>query len=352
MNETKGPENTTSLYEYDLPSTPCEMTDSGPLSIYSTVLPILLYLMFCFGLLGNATILWVLLRYMKLKAMTDICLFNLALSDLILALSLPLFAYKSHNHLGFYRLPLCKLKTGVYQLGFYSGTLSVTFMSIDRYLAIVHAMAATQVRTLSCGIAVSIAIWVASTVMALPQVWFAAEDDDSDVSSHECQLFYPDNTSRLWKSLKNVGENTMGVFLCLPILTFCYVRILYALQKSRNSRKSRAVKLIFIIVCVFVVCWVPYNVIVFLKTLQLFDILNSCEASKTFNFVLFVAEIISLVHCCVNPVIYAFVGEKFRMSLRKMLSRYPFLRRLSRQVNNKSHHGSETETSNTHVRSD
>lgn len=43
--------------------------------------------------------------------MTDICLLNLALSDLILAVSLPLWAYNSQH------LELCKLMTGVYQVG-------------------------------------------------------------------------------------------------------------------------------------------------------------------------------------------------------------------------------------------
>lgn len=46
--------------------------------------------------------------------MTDVCLLNLALSDLILAVSLPLWAYNSQN------LALCKLMTGVYQVRLFS----------------------------------------------------------------------------------------------------------------------------------------------------------------------------------------------------------------------------------------
>lgn len=45
--------------------------------------------------------------------MTDVCLLNLALSDLILAVSLPLWAYNSQN------LALCKLMTAVYQVGLF-----------------------------------------------------------------------------------------------------------------------------------------------------------------------------------------------------------------------------------------
>lgn len=60
---------------------------------------------------GNATVLWLLLRYIKLKTMTDVCLLNLALSDLILAVTIPLWAYNSPN------LASCKIMTGVYEVG-------------------------------------------------------------------------------------------------------------------------------------------------------------------------------------------------------------------------------------------
>lgn len=66
------------------------------------------------GLAGNTTVLWILLRFIKLKTMTDVCLLNLAMSDLILAATLPLWAYNSQN------VVLCKLMTGVYQVGLFT----------------------------------------------------------------------------------------------------------------------------------------------------------------------------------------------------------------------------------------
>lgn len=55
-------------------------------------------------------VLWLLLRYIRLKTMTDVCLLNLAMSDLILAISLPLLAGNYTN------LASCKLMTAVYQV--------------------------------------------------------------------------------------------------------------------------------------------------------------------------------------------------------------------------------------------
>lgn len=131
-------------YDYDYNSS-CDQNLSPALSGRPMVLLVLYYMLFCFGLLGmlkkqpgcqkeakkkkyiqynftliikydftgNTTVLWVLLRHIKLKTMTDTCLLNLALSDLMLAVSLPLWAYNSQN------LDICKLMTGVYQVGLF-----------------------------------------------------------------------------------------------------------------------------------------------------------------------------------------------------------------------------------------
>ncbi|KAG7474783.1 hypothetical protein JOB18_016663 [Solea senegalensis] len=325
------------MYDYDYNST-CEQAPDEDFPIRPTVLQVLYYVLFCLGLLGNSTVVWVVLRYIKLRTMTDVCLLNLALSDLMVALSLPIWA---HN---FQTLASCKLVTGVYQLGFYSGTLFVTLMSVDRYLAIVHAVAAMRARTLRYGIIASFTIWLISIVMATPQVTFASlvRNEDDEV---ECQPLYPDNTQQFWQMQRNFSEITVGLFVCLPIMFFCYINILVALSKSRNSNKNKAVKLIFIIVCVFVVCWVPYNLTVFLQTLQHFHILDNCRALKAMNLAMGFTEIIALAHCCLNPVIYAFVGEKFRKSLGKMLTVYFCW-------TNKGSSFTEKETSNTPVRSD
>lgn len=241
------------------------------------------------------------------------------------------------------------------QLGFYSGTLFVTLMSIDRYLAIVHAVAAMRTRKLCYGIVASIIIWVISVVMAVPQVIFASlEPDENDDSRFQCQPIYPEETQLFWKKRRNFSENTVALFLGLPIMIFCYVNILVVLSRSRNSKRNKAVKMIFTVVCVFLVCWVPYNIVVFLQTLQLLEVLNSCESLRNISLAMSVAEIIALSHCCINPVIYAFIGEKFRKSLGIVLVKYFHLTFLQRRgaSSNTTDNTTDNNTSNTPIRPD
>lgn len=220
-------------------------------------------------------------------------------------------------------------------------------MSLDRYLAIVHAVTAMRSRKLRHGIIASVTIWIISVTLAAPQVIFASLEIDVD-NITQCLPLYPMESQLTWKMLRNFSENTVGLFVCLPIMVYCYVNILMVLSKSRNSKRDRAVKLIFAIICVFLVCWVPYNVTIFLQTLELLEYFDSCAASKSISLSLKFTEIIALSHCCLNPVIYALVGEKFRNSLRTVRNRC-----LGRpQSPHESRDTTDKETSNTLLRSD
>lgn len=196
-------------------------------------------------------------------------------------------------------------------------------MSVDRYFAIVRAVAAMRTRRLRYGVIASITIWVISMIIATPQVIFAQlEEEDEDNNSFHCHPVYPEDTYQSWKMGRNFTENTVALFICLPVMIFCYVKILIVVSKSRNSKRDKAIKLIFTVVCLFVLCWVPYNIVVFLQTLQLMEFIDPCKAEKAIGSAMPFAEIIALSHCCINPVIYAFIGEKFRKTLTKVLSKY------------------------------
>ncbi|XP_077064274.1 C-C chemokine receptor type 4 isoform X2 [Siphateles boraxobius] len=301
------------------------------------------YIVFVIGLLGNITVLWVLLNKMHVKNMTNLCLLNLALSDLLMVLSLPSWALYAQGHY-LKGNAMCKAMAGSYQVGFYSGILFVTLMSVDRYLVIVHAIAVLGAKMLRYGIVASLITWIVSICAALPEAIFAAMVEEDNITT--CQRVYPAGSSQKWKLFRNFGENTVGLFISLPIIAYCYFMVLMVVKKTKNSKKDRAIKLILGIVIVFVVFWVPYNVAVFLKTLQEFEILTSCEAQYNINIAMEWTEMIALTHCSVNPVIYAFVGEKFRKCLISVFSRHLKCLKTYQATSTQSK-VSENETSNT-----
>ncbi|TFK03142.1 Krueppel-like factor 2 [Platysternon megacephalum] len=122
---------TTQNYSHD-DATPCT---NDVKQIATLFLPPLYSLGLIFGLVSNVLVVLILIKYKRLRSMTDIYLLN---SDLLFILSLPFWAYYAACEWDFGNA-MCKILSGVYYAGFYSGNFSIILLTIDRYLAIVRA---------------------------------------------------------------------------------------------------------------------------------------------------------------------------------------------------------------------
>ncbi|EMP31583.1 C-C chemokine receptor type 8 [Chelonia mydas] len=121
-----------------------------------------------------------------------------------------------------------------------------------------------------------------------------------------------------WRFFTQFEVNILGLLIPLSILIYCYSHILKNLQSCKNRNKIKAIKLIFIIVVIFFLFWAPFNIVLFLDSLQNLHIINNCETSQRLALALQLTESISFIHCCLNPVIYAFAGEMFKAHLKKI----------------------------------
>ncbi|XP_038246826.1 C-C chemokine receptor type 8-like [Dermochelys coriacea] len=284
----------------------------------SVFFPILYCVVFVFGLVGNSLVICVLMVCKKLTSMTDVYLLNLAISDLLFVFSLPFLAHYASGQWTFGNV-MCKTVCGVYYIGFYSSIFFITLMSIDRYLAIVHAVHAQKVRTTMLSIVISLAVWSVAIFASIPSIFFIQELNENDIV--KCAPYYQDNRTA-WKLLTNSKVNVLGLLIPLGILIFCYSHILKNLQRCMNRNKYKAMKLVFVVVVVFFLFWVPFNIALFLDSLRSLHIIDDCETSKSLDLALQVTETISFIHCCLNPVIYAFVGEKFKKYLHEMFRKH------------------------------
>ncbi|XP_041961787.1 uncharacterized protein LOC121720020 [Alosa sapidissima] len=63
----------------------------------ASFLPALYSIYFVLGVLGNGLVVWVISMGVRLRSMTDVCLLNLALADLLLVSSLPFLAHQARD---------------------------------------------------------------------------------------------------------------------------------------------------------------------------------------------------------------------------------------------------------------
>uniref|UniRef100_UPI00398E9563 C-C chemokine receptor type 4-like n=1 Tax=Pristiophorus japonicus TaxID=55135 RepID=UPI00398E9563 len=306
--------NTTEVPDYDYGDySPCNVEPANDFG--GSFLPVLYSLVFVFGLPGNALVLWVLLKYVRLKGMTDIYLLNLAISDLLFVMSLPFWAYSVANE-WIWGNAMCKIINAAYVLGYYGGTMFIILISIDRYLAIVYAVQSGRARTVRHGIISSVVMWFVAILTSLPTLIY---NNIYIVKGRIiCNTFFPPESTFTWKLVTLFKACVLGFFIPLTIMVFCYTSIILTLLKNKGFKKHRAIKVIFTVVIVFFVFWSPLNIVLFLHSLRELGHFSGCEINSRMTVALQVTESIAFVHCCLNPVIYAFLGEKFQSYLRRL----------------------------------
>ncbi|XP_014646834.1 PREDICTED: C-C chemokine receptor type 2 isoform X1 [Ceratotherium simum simum] len=321
--EGKVGESTTS-YDYDY-SEPCQKVDVK--QIAAGLLPPLYSLVFISGFVGNMLVVLILINCKKLKSMTDIYLLNLAISDLLFLLTFPLWTHYVINGwvLGD---GMCKLFTGLYHVGYFGGIFFIILLTIDRYLAIVHAVFALKARTVTFGVMTSGVTWVVAVFASLPGIIFTKSQKEDFLGSdkdsgYSCGPYFPPR----WKDFHTIMRSILGLVLPLLVMIICYSGILKTLLRCRNEKKKhKAVRLIFVIMIVYFLFWAPYSIVLILSTFQEFFDLSNCESTGRLDRAMQVTETLGMTHCCINPIIYAFVGEKFRrylsMFFRKHIAKH------------------------------
>ncbi|XP_066100830.1 C-C chemokine receptor type 1-like [Saccopteryx bilineata] len=279
------------------------------------VVSTLFFLVFVIGLVGNILVVLVLLQHKRLKNMTSIYLLNLAISDLLFVFTLPFGIHYFHKDNWVFGKVMCKLLSGLYYVGLYSEVFFIILLTIDRYLAIVHAVFALRVRTATFGIITSVVSWVLAILTSIPDVFFI--DSLSTESRYICNSLIPPAYYNHWREFLAMKLNIVGLVLPLVIMIVCYTGIIKILLRRPNERKSKAIRLIFVIMIIFFLFWTPFNL-----SLSAFeDVLsvNYYNQKDQLALATQVTTVISYMHCCVNPIIYVFVGEKFREYLRELL---------------------------------
>ncbi|XP_066207521.1 C-C chemokine receptor type 1-like [Saccopteryx leptura] len=288
-------------------------------SLGARLLPPLFPLVFVIGLVGNILVVLVLLQHKRLKNMTNIYVLNLAISDLLFLFTLPFRIHQYRKDNWVYGDVMCKLLSGLYYVGLYSEIFFIILLTIDRYLAIVHAVFALRVRTVTFGIITSVVSWVLAFLTSIPDVFFT---HSLSIRGHyTCTSFIPRTYYSHWREFLALKLNILGLVLPLVIMIVCYTGIIKILLRRPNERKSKAVRLIFVIMIIFFLFWTPFNLTLSIYAFDDVLSVNYCNHKDQIALAIKVTVMISYMHCCVNPIIYVFVGEKFREYLRELFYR-------------------------------
>ncbi|XP_045071386.1 C-C chemokine receptor type 7-like [Coregonus clupeaformis] len=272
------------------------------------------YSLICFlGLVGNILVIGTYVYFNRLKTGTDVFLLSLSVADLLFAVSLPLWATNSMTEwvLGLF---ICKAMHTIYKVSFYSGMFLLTSISVDRYFAISKAVSAHRHRSTAVFISkvTSVAIWVTALVFSMPEMSYTT------ISNKTCTP-YAAGSDQVRVGIQ-VSQMVLGFVLPLLIMAFCYGAIVKTLCQARSFEKNKAIKVILAVVAVFLLCQVPYNVVLLLTTLAAVNGgSDDCTYDNSLLYASDITQFLAFLRCSLNPFVYAFIGVKFRRDLLKLL---------------------------------
>ncbi|XP_041605221.1 neuromedin-U receptor 2 isoform X3 [Vulpes lagopus] len=233
-------------------------------------------LIFVVGVIGNFLVCLVILWHQTMKTPTNYYLFSLAVSDLlVLLLGMPLEVYEMWRNYPFlFGLVGCYFKTALFETVCFASILSVTTVSVERYVAILHPFRAKLKSTRRRALRILGVVWGFSVLFSLP-----------NTSIHGIKVHYFPNGSLVPGSatcavIKPIWiynfiiQVTSFLFYILPMTVISVLYYLMGLKLKKDqllgadevtaniqrpARKS-ITKMLFVLVLVFALCWAPFHI--------------------------------------------------------------------------------------------
>ncbi|XP_030434893.1 somatostatin receptor type 5 [Gopherus evgoodei] len=299
------------------------MTNNGTMTglpvskdVHTVLISIIYFLVCAIGLSGNTLVIYVVLRHAKMKTVTNIYILNLAVADVLFMLGLPFLATQntiSYWPFGFFWCRLVMTLDGINQ---FTSIFSLTVMSMDRYLAVVHPIKSTKWRRPRVAKLISITVWTFSFLMVLPVIIFA----DVQEHLHTCNMNWPEPVN-IWSAVFIIYTSVLGFFGPLLVICLCYLLIVIKVKSSgvrvgstRRRRSERKVtRMVVIIVVVFVFCWLPFYI------LNIVNLISTLPEEPGLLGVYFFVVVLSYANSCANPILYGFLSDNFKQSFQKVL---------------------------------
>ncbi|KAJ7991752.1 hypothetical protein DPEC_G00287140 [Dallia pectoralis] len=256
--------------------------------------------MFALGVVLNSLALYVFCMRSRNSSAPVVYTINLAVADLLVALSLParIALYHSDG-----RCSACSyVHTFSYFVNMYCSILFLTSICVDRYIAVVWAGAGARRSWRSPGLArgVSAGIWLFAVV-----VTYSFQTSELEIQTTSC--------CRLTALF---ALTFLEFLLPLVVIVTFTLRVAWALADPRlmpqsRGRRTRAVRLLVAVLVVFALCFTPFHVRQALAYFQMGG--NRAQQVVAYH----VTVTLSSLNSCLDPVVYCFVTDSFRSAMRR-----------------------------------
>lgn len=268
------------------------------------------------GLLGNALVIYMIVRYRNMRTVTNFFIANLALADLLVnTFCLPFTLVYTLLEEWTFGAVLCHMVPFAQALSVHVSILTMTVIALERYRCIVFHLGMRL--TWHSSFLIMAFTWTVSAVLAAPLAIFREFRYEEIPSINQrfpvCTEKWPQVTSRdgLIFSLSML---LLQYIIPLAIISYAYICIWVKLRNhispsSRNdsiNRRKKTTKMLALVVVVFAICWLPFH------AFQLAIDLDLVLRLEEYKLIYTVFHIVAMCSTFTNPLLYGWMNKNYR----------------------------------------
>ena len=275
-----------------------------------TALLVVFILIAVSSFLANGFVCLVYLLSREIRTAKHYFMFNLGIADILIAvLVIPFYLTHFVDHES---KTLCQIGSMVDVLCCTSSIISFTMISAERFVAVKYPLRYhTIVSRKRCLFVLTLA-WTYSIAFSLAS-WIPVGKFDMN----HCVFF-----SDIYIIFTTFASFVLPLFTMLVAYGWIYKVAKYQADQINNSlpretnrvrREFKAAKTLTLIIGVFVVCWLPFFVYIWVYSLY-----NAGVPARKLNYAI---QIVRYLNGLANPFIYVRINREFRRSTLKLLKR-------------------------------
>ncbi|KAM6971558.1 uracil nucleotide/cysteinyl leukotriene receptor [Tautogolabrus adspersus] len=269
-------------------------------------------LIFIIAVPGNALALWAFFHQGSTSP-SKVFLRHLSVADISYVLILPMrivyHLLDSHWPFGFVA---CQLAGFLFYLNLYCSMYLMSFISLDRFLAVVLPLKSQSVRKAAYAKVVVGVLWV-TIIVSMSPLLFSKKNLSSNNSTGMCNQLYLEKTSHT-----ALASTIVAFVLPFATIVVSYFLILLKLRKVRQQVerpvKDKAVKMIILILVNFLLAFVPYHVsrVIYIENHSQGRMTEALGRTNR------ITSALTCVSGVLDPVLYFFLNRGYRDKLLQL----------------------------------
>ncbi|XP_017313870.1 leukotriene B4 receptor 1 [Ictalurus punctatus] len=273
---------------------------------------VILSVCFVVGTPGNLLVVWTIMRHVKQRSHTLLLIMHLAVADMLVVVTLPLWIY-SLAWSWVFGEAACKAMVYVIYACMYASVFLITIMSVERYLAVRYPFKMLHWKDSNAMNLILAGGWTLALILGLPAIFTQSVDESMDGVQH---CFFSEFGSVALEVFCACLETLIGFVIPFLTLAVCYVKVASQLRQMHRKNKQKSAFLISAVVVAFALCWLPHHVINVINVAQLLGTYSE-KLEEVSEAAVFISGALTFISSSVNPMLYAFAARNLQGSLRK-----------------------------------